>query len=483
MTPLIPVILSGGAGTRLWPQSRQTLPKPFMRLPDGRSLFRRTYDRAVGIEGCAQPVIVTHRDHYFQSCDELAPARAGSQLAARFLLEPVPRNTAPAIALATLAVAQWHGPEALVLALPADHLIADEAAFRAAVRAAAAAAGAGRLVTFGIEMTRPATGYGYIEAGASLGPDVFAVQRFIEKPDAQTAEAFMRHGGFFWNSGMFVFRAADMLTALDRHCPALLTTARNCWLDSQRGSAIPGAVELSAPAFESFESISIDYAVFERASGVAMVPGGFGWSDVGIWTEMAAQFAADPRGNRAAGDAVFVDSDDCFVHGGHRLVATLGLRGVCMIDTPDALLVLDAARAQDVRQVVDLVRARGGGEHEHHLTANRPWGSFTVLNEGPGFKIKRVEVHPGAALSLQFHRYRSEHWVVVAGEAWVTNGDRSYSVGTNESTFIAAGTPHRLENKGDSRLVVIEVQSGSHVGEDDIVRLEDRYGRAGHGSS
>ena len=478
MSVLVPVILSGGAGTRLWPQSRQMLPKPFMRLPDGRSLLRRTCERAAAIEGAAPPVIVTHRDYYFQTCDELAAAASGGQLPARFLLEPDARNTAPAIALATLAVDQWHGSEALVLVLPADHLIADAAGFRSAINAAAAPAAAGHLVTFGIEMTSPGTGFGYIEAGAPLGTGVFAVRRFVEKPDAATALAFMQRGGFFWNSGMFLFRATDMLSALERHCPDIVEAARDCWSRSQGGRAADGVVDLDMTAFESLESIAIDRAVFERASGVAMVPGRFGWSDVGAWPEMAAQFVPDARGNRVAGDALFVDSDDCFVHGDRRLVAALGLRGIYVIDTPDALLVLDPSRAQDVRRVVDLVRARGSSEHLHHVTSNRPWGSFTVLNEGPGFKIKRVEVRAGAALSLQLHHHRSEHWVVVAGEAWVTNGDRIYRVGTNESTFIPAGTVHRLENKGDAPLVLIEVQSGSYVGEDDIVRLADRYGRA-----
>jgi mannose-1-phosphate guanylyltransferase len=472
---LVPIILSGGAGTRLWPVSREALPKPFMRLPDGRSLLRRTVERAAAIADSAPAWIVTNREYYFLSRDELAPATTRG--ATQFLLEPVGRNTAPAIALASLAVAAQHGDDALLLVLPADHVIADEAAFRTAVEAARQVAAQGWLVTFGVKVERPATGYGYIKLGTALSPDAHAVERFVEKPNAERAQEYMASGQYCWNSGMFLFRAGDMLAAFETHKPELLRAARACWESSLDKRVGPDAIELQRGSFAVLESISIDYAIFEHAERVAVVPGAFGWSDVGAWNELAEHYAADERGNRAAGEALFVDSDGCYVHGQDRLVATLGVKDVYVIDTPDAVLVLDKARAQDVKQVVDAVRAKGGDKHAHHVTVARPWGSYTVLQEAPGFKIKRVEVKPGRALSLQMHYHRSEHWIVVNGTAKVTNGEQEFLVRTNESTYIPSGTRHRLENPGTVPLVLIEVQSGQYLGEDDIVRFEDRYGR------
>jgi mannose-1-phosphate guanylyltransferase len=474
-TTLVPIILSGGAGTRLWPVSREALPKPFMRLPDGRSLLRRTAERAAAIADSAPAWIVTNREYYFLSRDDLAVASLRG--APQFLLEPVGRNTAPAIALATLAVAAQHGEDAQLLVLPADHVIADEAAFRTCVEAARAVAAQGWLVTFGMKVERPATGYGYIKLGAPLSAAAHAVERFVEKPSAEKAQEYMASGEYCWNSGMFLFRAGDMLAAFEAHKPELLRAARACWESSQANRLGGDAVELQRGSFAVLESISIDYAIFEHAKRVAVVPGAFGWSDVGAWNELAAHYAPDARGNRAAGDALFVDSDGCYVHGQDRLVATLGLKDVYVVDTPDALLVLDKSRAQDVKQVVDAVRARGGDKHALHVTVARPWGSYTVLQEAPGFKIKRVEVKPGRALSLQMHYHRSEHWIVVNGTAKVTNGDNEFLVRTNESTYIPSGTRHRLENPGTVPLVLIEVQSGQYLGEDDIVRFEDRYGR------
>jgi mannose-1-phosphate guanylyltransferase / mannose-6-phosphate isomerase len=472
---LVPVILSGGAGTRLWPVSREALPKPFMRLPDGRSLLRRTVERAAAIADSAPALIVTNREYYFLSRDELAPATTRG--ATQFLLEPVGRNTAPAIALASLAVAAQHGDDALLLVLPADHVIGDEAAFRTAVEAARLVAAQGWLVTFGTQVERPATGYGYIKLGAPLAPSANAVERFVEKPTAERAQEYMASGQYCWNSGMFLFRAGDMLAAFEVQKPELLRAARACWESSQDKRVGPDAIELQRGSFAVLESISIDYAIFEHAERVAVVPGSFGWSDVGAWNELAQHYAADERGNRAAGEALFVDSDGCYVHGKDRLVATLGVKDVYVIDTPDAVLVLDKARAQDVKQVVDAVRAKGGDKHAYHVTVARPWGSYTVLQEAPGFKIKRVEVKPGRALSLQMHYHRSEHWIVVNGTAKVTNGEQEFLVRTNESTYIPSGTKHRLENPGTVSLVLIEVQSGQYLGEDDIVRFEDRYGR------
>jgi mannose-1-phosphate guanylyltransferase len=474
--PLIPVILSGGAGTRLWPVSREALPKPFMKLGDGRSLLRMTLDRAAALS-TDSALVVTNRDYYFLSRDELAGSEMAKAGKVRFLLEPAARNTAPAIALATLAVAQSHGEDALLLVLAADHLIQDEAGFGACVARARALAGEGWLVTFGIAASAPETGFGYIESGKPLAHGGFAVQRFVEKPSLERAREFLAAGNYSWNSGMFCFRARDMLAALDEVAPELAAGARASWAQSQQHTAGVDATELHGPSFSALESISIDYAVFEKASRVAVVPGEFGWSDVGAWPEIAEQFPADAARNRAAGRALFTDSEGCFVHSHGRLVTVLGMKDTVVIDTPDALLVMPKDRAQDVKKVVAAVRASGDDKHIFHATVARPWGTYTVLQEGPQFKLKRIEVKPLSSLSLQMHHYRNEHWIVVSGTARVTNGEQVFLLATNESTYIKSGTQHRLENPGTLPLVLIEVQSGQYVGEDDIVRFDDKYGR------
>jgi mannose-1-phosphate guanylyltransferase len=472
---LIPTILSGGAGTRLWPVSREALPKPFMKMPDGRTLFRRTCERAAALPGASAPWVVTNRDYYFLSRDELGGLPQAAQ--SRLLLEPAGRNTAPAILLATLAIAEAHGEDACLLVLPADHLIDNEARFAECVAKAQALAAQGWLVTFGITAKTPATGYGYIRAGAAIDAGGRAVQQFVEKPDLARAQQYVADGNYLWNSGMFCFRAGDMLRAFESLKPELHRAGVACWEASRAKRVGDDGIELAREAFDQCENISIDYAIFEKAPTVAVVPGDLGWSDVGAWDEVAAQYAPDTAGNRAASDAIFVDSRGCFVHSHDRLVAALGLKDVYIVDTPDALLVLDKARAQDVKKIVEQVKARGGDKHTFHVTVARPWGTYTLLQEAPGFKIKRIEVKPGRSLSLQMHYHRSEHWIVVSGTARVVNGDREFLVRTNESTYIPAGTRHRLENPGRMPLVMIEVQSGGYLGEDDIVRFEDKYGR------
>lgn len=474
--PLVPIILSGGAGTRLWPVSREALPKPFLKLGDGRSLLRRTFDRACALGGAAVWV-VTNRDYYFLSRDELAPGKGQAPVEVRFLLEPVARNTAPAIALAALAIADKYGDEAVLLVLPADHVIEDEAGFAACVERARALAAQGWLVTFGIAASAPETGFGYIESGEPLAQGGFAVRRFVEKPGLEKAREFLAAGNYSWNSGMFCFRARDFLAALEQAAPELAAGARASWSGSCAHAVGNDAIEIDKASFAALESISVDYAVFEKAPQVAVVPGSFGWNDVGAWPEIAAQFPADGRRNRSSGPALFVDSTECFVHSHGRLVAVLGLTETVVVDTPDALLVMPKQRAQDVKKVVEAVRASGDDKHIFHATVARPWGTYTVLQEGPQFKLKRIEVKPLRSLSLQMHHYRNEHWIVVSGTARVTNGDQVFLLGTNESTYIKAGTRHRLENPGTLPLVLIEVQSGQYVGEDDIVRFDDRYGR------
>jgi mannose-1-phosphate guanylyltransferase/mannose-6-phosphate isomerase len=473
---IVPVILSGGPGTRLWPVSREGLPKPFMKVAGDRSLLQETLLRGEGLPGAERPLVVTNRDYLFLSRDEV-DALGGAVRPARFLLEPVGRNTAPAILMAAIAVAHWHGEDAVMLAMPADHVIEDSAAFGAAVAQAANLARAGRLVTFGIRPTRPETGYGYIELGERLGADGHRVKRFVEKPDAARAREFVQDPAFLWNSGIFCFRARDMLAAFDALEPALAKAGRDCWTASVPATSSADAVELDKACFAAMRSVSIDYAIFERAPEVAVVPCSIGWSDVGSWKEIADRYAPDAAGNRCEGDVMFFDSRDSFVMADGRMAAAIGVSNLIVVDTPDALLVADRERTQDVKKIVERLKASGSDKHALHLTVARPWGTYTVLQDASRFKIKRVEVKPGASLSLQMHHHRNEHWVVVNGTALVVNGEETMELQPNESTYIPAGNKHRLSNPGKENLVIIEVQVGDYLGEDDIVRFEDRYGR------
>lgn len=474
---LIPVILSGGAGTRLWPVSREAHPKPFIQLPDGQSLVQKTFLRAEAIEGVKEILTVTNRDYYFKTKDEyLACQPPGAATQARFLLEPCGRNTAPAIALAALQVAQDHGPEAVLLILPADHLIHDLPAFRAAVAAARALAAEGLLVTFGMRPTAPETGFGYIEAGDALAVG-HRVRRFVEKPSAERAAEYVASGRFFWNSGMFCFQAGALFAAMEQACPAVLQAARACWQATGADTAA-AMVELDAASFAAQPDISIDYAVMEKATNAAVVPCDLGWSDIGSWNALSDLVPADDGGNRVLGEAVLVGTANTFIQSEHHLVAAVGVDDLIIVDTQDAVLVAHKDKTQEVRQVVQQLKQRGHEAYRLHRTVVRPWGTYTVLEEGSRFKIKRIEVKPGASLSLQMHHHRSEHWIVVSGMAKVVNGEREFFVNTNESTYIPAGHPHRLENPGKIDLVMIEVQSGEYLGEDDIVRYDDRYGRA-----
>ncbi|RUJ57885.1 mannose-1-phosphate guanylyltransferase/mannose-6-phosphate isomerase [Pseudomonas aeruginosa] len=457
---LIPVVLSGGAGTRLWPVSREGQPKPFMRLPDGQTLLGKTYRRAAGLlAGHGEIVTVTNREHYFQSKDQFQAARLGRHRG-HFILEPTGRNTAPAIAVAALALQAEHGDAAVLVVMPADHLIRNEEAFREAVGHAARLAVAGHLVTFGVVPDAAETGFGYIELGDRLDEQGAAkVRRFVEKPDEETARRYVESGGFLWNSGMFCFTAS--------------TLAASAAVKMADGIQH----ELVGEAFAALPDISIDYALMERSARVAVVPAAFDWSDIGSWGAMSALLDADAEGNRGSGDTLFVDTRNTFVQSDGRLVATVGVEDLVVVDTSDALLIARADRVQEVRRVVQRLKDERHEAYRLHRTVNRPWGSYTVLEEGPRFKIKRIVVRPGERLSLQMHHHRSEHWIVVQGMARVTNGDGARLVNSNESTYIPAGHRHRLENPGVIDLVMIEVQSGEYLGEDDIVRFEDQYGR------
>lgn len=470
--PLIPTILCGGAGSRLWPVSREMHPKPFIRLTDGQSLLQKAFLRGAGLPDVGEILTVTNRELFFKTEDDYREVN-DQGVTTSFILEPFGRNTAPAIASAALQVAEKHGMDAVMLVLAADHLISDSAAFGRAVAQAVVLAGEGRLVTFGIRPDSPETGYGYIEAE---GHDVL---RFVEKPPLEKAEEYLATGRFLWNSGMFCFAAGTMLQEMELHCPDILTSTKECMAQSQTATGDGFAQLMLDPnAFAKVPDDSIDYAVMEKSDRVAVVACDIGWSDIGSWTALGDLTEPDSDGNRIRGEAMLYGSRNCTVQSDERLVGMVGVENLIVIDTPDAVLVADKSRAQDVKHIYAELKKLGHETHKLHRTVHRPWGTYTVLEEGNGFKIKRIEVKPGARLSLQMHHHRSEHWVVVRGMARVVNGEQEMFVNSNESTYIPAGHRHRLENPGLLPLVMIEVQSGEYLGEDDIVRFDDTYGRS-----
>jgi mannose-1-phosphate guanylyltransferase / mannose-6-phosphate isomerase len=477
---LSPVVLCGGAGTRLWPVSREAVPKPFMRLADGQSLLQKAFLRAAGLPGVSEVLVVANREYYFQTRDEFkALGNAIGGVTPRFLLEPFGRNTAAAIALAAHDIKARDGDQAVMLVLPADHMIGDLKAFAAAVSEARLLASQGRLVTFGIQPTAPETGYGYIDCGAAINGGLGReVNRFVEKPSLEKAQEYLAQGSYLWNSGMFCYGADKFLAVASKVAPDLAAAVANTWSATVQSAGAGDMLEIDGKSLQSVPNISVDYAVMERASNVAVVPCEFGWSDIGSWAAMSELVAPDSDGNRVVGEAILVDSSNTYVLSDGRLVAGIGLDDVIIIDTPDAVLVAPRSRSQDVRLVVEQLRQRNHAAYRFHQTVHRPWGTYTVLQEGTQFKIKRIEVKPGASLSLQMHHHRSEHWVVVSGTAKVVNGEKEFLVRTNESTYIPAGHQHRLSNPGVLNLVMIEVQSGEYLGEDDIVRFEDKYGRS-----
>lgn len=470
---LIPVILSGGAGTRLWPISREAHPKPFIRLADGQSLLQKTLQRAAGLHGAEEIWTITNRDYYFQTRDQYAAVEAADGLPRRYLLEPFGRNTAPAICLAAIALEACHGGEAVMLVLPADHLLEDLPLFQDAVDTAYSLAQQDYLVTFGVHPTYPETGYGYIEAGGKLGGNGFRVNRFVEKPDVETATGYLEKGGYFWNSGMFCFKAGVLAEAMRQHAPAVYQGCQECWQATDRQEPL----SLEAATLAKIPEISIDYAVMEHAGKVAVVTASFGWSDIGSWGALSQLTAADAKGNQLQAETVLIDTSNCYIQSDERLVAAVGVDGLIIVDTPDALLIARRERSQDVKLVVQHLKELAHPAYQLHRTVHRPWGTYTQLEQGSHFKIKRIMVKPGASLSLQLHHHRSEHWVVVSGTAKVVNGDEEKLIRTNESTYIPAGIAHRLSNPGVIDCVIIEVQSGEYLEEDDIVRLEDMYGR------
>ena len=468
---IVPVILSGGSGTRLWPVSRESFPKQLWPLISDRSMLQETALRARGPD-FAPPVVVCNEEHRFLIAEQLREAGIAG---ARIVLEPVGRNSAPAIAAAALLVAETD-PDAVLWMMAADAAIGDVPALHRALDQAALAARAGHVVTFGARPTAPETGYGYIEAGAALPglPGVHALARFVEKPDAEAAAAMLASGQYLWNSGMFVFTASTLLAELAAHAPAVLDAVRKAVAARKTDLDF---IRLDPEAFAACPSISLDYAVAERTAHAAVVPAELGWSDVGSWTALWELGAKDAAGNVVLGDAVLAGAENCYVRSDGMLVAVVGLKDAVVVVTKDAVLAADRAHAQAVKPLVDRLRAAGRKEAVAHNRAYRPWGFYESLIAGERFQVKRIVVAPGRKLSLQKHFHRAEHWVVVSGSALVTRDAETLLVHENESVYLPLGCVHRLENPGKIPLTLIEVQSGAYLGEDDIVRLEDTYGR------
>lgn len=485
------VILAGGSGSRLWPMSRQNLPKQFLALDGDATLLQTTINRLSPTIEAENVLIVTQEAHAKgEAYHALLPYQS--------LFEPVGRNTAPAIALAA-AYLTANGADPIMVVLPSDHIIKDEVQFRAILDAAIQAAESGKLVTFGIQPTRPDTGFGYIKTKATglrtedsgssgkavsgssqsaiLDPQscIYEVERFTEKPDLATAERFLNEGNYYWNSGMFVWKASVILAEIQRHLPSVHQIVQTILAESRAGSSFQQAVEKH---FASMPSISIDYGVLEKSDRVSLIPCDIGWNDVGSWQAVHEISAKDENGNALQGNVIAVGSKNSLIRAEKRLVAVIGVEDLCVIETADAVLISKSDQTQRVREVVDALQNKGATEHVYHMKVNRPWGNYAVLEEDPdGFKIKRIEVAPGARLSLQSHKQRSEHWVVVSGTATVTNGEEVITVHKNQSTYIPVGTKHRLENRGSEPLHIVEIQVGNYLGEDDIQRYEDNYGR------
>ena len=493
---ITPVILSGGSGTRLWPLSREHFPKQLLPLAGGNeTMLQATVARTAGLPAVGAPVVVCNEAHRFMVAEQLRQAGVEG---ARIVLEPVGRNTAPAIALAAHAAlaaagtsqgagaaSDGHGP--LLLVLPADHVVRDVAAFQAAVRAALPAAEAGRLVTFGVVPEGPETGYGYIRRaaeplaglkgatpGGAPGSAVYPIDRFVEKPDLATAERFLASGEYYWNSGMFLFGARRYLRELEAQAPDIAAAAAAAFVAAQSDLDF---VRIDAETFGACRSDSIDYAVMEKTRDAVVVPLAAGWSDVGSWSSLHAAVGSDADGNVLRGDVIAEDTRDSFVFSESRLVATVGLDAHVVVETKDAVLVAPRDRVQDVKALVARIKAAGRSEHSLHREVFRPWGSYDSVENGERYQVKRLSVNPGASMSLQLHHHRAEHWIVVSGTARITRGDEVFLLEENQSTYIPVGTKHRIENPGKIPLHIIEVQSGSYLGEDDIVRFEDRYGR------
>ncbi len=471
MTTIYPVILSGGAGTRLWPLSRELFPKQFLPLLGEQTLLQQTALRVQHLPQGAPPIVVCNDEHRFIIAEQL---RQSGIVPSAIILEPVARNTAPAAAVAALLLAD-RDPNALILLMPSDHLIAGVDIFLKAIDTAAKAAATGKLVTFGIAPQTPETGYGYIKRGAALGDNAFAVERFVEKPDLPTAQKYLSSGEYYWNGGIFLFRATDLLSEMEALEPGIVAPCREALNKARRDLDF---TRLDKEAFAACPSRSIDYAVMEKTQRAAVVPVAMGWNDVGSWDALWHVSPRDGQGNAASGATMLEASANCYVRSEDGiLVATLGVENLIVIATNDAVLVANRARAQDVKLLVDRLKKQGSSTTSTHRRVVRPWGAYESIDAGERHQVKHITVKPGQRLSLQQHSKRAEHWIVVRGTAQVTRGEEVFTLHENQSTYIPLGTKHRLENPTDQPLHLIEVQSGSYLGEDDIVRFDDKYGR------
>jgi mannose-1-phosphate guanylyltransferase/mannose-6-phosphate isomerase len=470
---LIPVVLSGGSGTRLWPLSRELYPKQLLPLVGKGTMLQETLARISGMDTVGAPIVVCNETHRFLVAEQLLQLNA---VLGPILLEPVGRNTAPAVAIAALAAVQAHGDsDPMLLVLPADHVIRDVQAFRATVSLGRKAAEAGKLVTFGVVARTPETGYGYIRRGAGEGP-AYPVEQFVEKPDLATAKQYVASGQYYWNSGMFMFRAKTFLTELRALAPTMYAACVQAFTAATRDLDF---VRLPAKEFGAIASDSIDYAVMEKTKHAVVVPLDAGWSDVGSWSALHEAMPSDANGNVQLGDVLVSDTHGCYLHATSRLIATVGLTDHVVVETKDAVLIAPRDRVQDVKTLVNELKKQGRYETSLHREVFRPWGSYDSVDNGDRFQVKRLSVKPGASMSLQLHHHRAEHWIVVSGTARITRGEEVFLLEENQSTYIPVGAKHRIENPGKIPLHIIEVQSGSYLGEDDIVRFEDRYGREG----
>ena len=476
---MIPVIISGGAGSRLWPVSRQSDPKPFLKLSDGRSLLQNTFSRSLNLNQPITSVItVTNEKLHFRMQDEYQQVNDAG-VACDFVLEPFGRNTAPAVLAAALFAGEHYSLDEVMLILPADHLISDQAAFSQAVADAVAMAEDGYLVTFGINPEYPETGYGYIEADKEqVVRNGYVVKRFVEKPNFELASEYVSSGNYQWNSGMFCGQVKTFLAEFEKHSPNVVKQVEICLASSEKSNIQKHKiVHLDPKTFIHAENISVDYALFEKTNKAAVIPCSIGWSDIGSWLSIAQTLPQDNDGNAIIGDTILHNTKDCLVYSTNRMVATVDVSNLVIVDTPDALLVANKDQTQDVKHIFERLKKLQHPTSDLHQTVHRPWGTYTVVEEGPFYKIKRIEVKPGQALSNQSHEKRSEHWVVVDGEATVMQEGKVIKLTENQSTYIPAGEKHRLMNASDESLVIIEVQCGNYLGEDDIQRFDDLYGR------
>jgi len=468
---VLPVILSGGAGTRLWPLSREMYPKQLLALTGKQTMLQDTVARLAGIEGAGDPIIVCNEAHRFTVAEQV---RTMGVKPGAILLEPAGRNTAPAVALAALQ-AMKVDPQAILIVAPADHVVRDGRPFQQAAAVAAGLAAEGKLVTFGIVAHAPETGYGYIRRGEGAGP-AYPVAQFIEKPPLDVAQQFVASGDYYWNSGMFVFKAERYLAELASFAPDILDASTAAFKGAKTDLDF---VRIDKASFEKCRSDSIDYAVMEKTRAAVVLPLDAGWSDVGSWASLFDALPADEDGNVLKGDVLVYDTRDCYVHSTSRLVTAVGMDDHVIVETKDAILVAPKDRVQDVKELVAKLKKSGRGESSLHREVFRPWGSYDSLDAGERFQVKRLSVKPGGVLSLQMHHHRAEHWIVVQGTARITCGEKTFLLSENESTYIPIGATHRIENPGKVPLHIVEVQSGSYLGEDDIVRFEDNYGREG----